>query len=143
MRYRFKCADNSFEGIFSEHVLEHFYVDEAGQMLRECFRILKPRGYIRLSVPDLSKCVQDYLKAKENPQSAYLGAEYIRLLTQEFLHLSVWDFDRLAYELESVGFVDVRECGFKEGSDSNMLFDLESRREDSFYIEGRKPPTPS
>ncbi|WP_394997670.1 class I SAM-dependent methyltransferase [uncultured Helicobacter sp.] len=139
MRYPFKCDDDSFEGIFSEHVLEHFYVDDARRILQECFRVLKPRGCIRLSIPDVSQCVRDYLKAKERVESAHLAAECVRLLTQEFLHLSVWDFERLAYELESVGFVEVRQCGFREGSDSNMLFDLESRSDESFYIEGKKP----
>ncbi len=120
-------------------MLEHFYVDDARRILQECFRVLKPRGCIRLSIPDASQCVRDYLKAKERVESAHLAAERVRLLTQEFLHLSVWDFERLAYELESVGFVEVRQCGFREGSDSNMLFDLESRSDESFYIEGKKP----
>lgn len=137
-RYPFKCDDDCFDGIFSEHVLEHFYIDDARQILQECYRILKPDCVLRLSIPDLSYSINSYLESKKDKNNAYFGAEYVRLLTQEYLHLSVWDYDRLAYELGSVGFSDVRSCVFRQGSDKNLLFDLESRKAESFYIEAKK-----
>lgn len=139
MRYPFLCNNDSFDGIFSEHVIEHFYIDDVRHVLQECYRILKSQCYIRLSLPDLFCCVQEYLISKENPKSAYLGAECVRLLTQEYLHLSVWDFDRMAYELDSIGFVDIKRCQFGEGRDKNIIFDLEVRKSESFYIEAKKP----
>lgn len=66
------------------------------------------------------------------------STERVRLLTQEFLHLSVWDYERLAYELDSIGFVNVRQCTFGKGSNEDLLFDLKERAFESFYIEAMK-----
>lgn len=49
---RLEFEDNTFDFIYSEHVLEHFFLDEALDLLRECYRILKPNGVIRIVVPD-------------------------------------------------------------------------------------------
>ncbi len=44
--------DNSVDGIFSSHMIEHFDCFQAINFLKECFRSLKPGGVLRLSVPD-------------------------------------------------------------------------------------------
>jgi predicted SAM-dependent methyltransferase len=44
--------DNTFDFIYTEHVLEHFFLNEAFDLLGECYRILKPNGVIRIVVPD-------------------------------------------------------------------------------------------
>ncbi len=44
--------DNSLSFIFSSHTMEHLYVDEAIKLLEECRRVLKPSGYMRLTLPD-------------------------------------------------------------------------------------------
>lgn len=49
---RLEFEDNTFDFIYSEHVLEHFFLDEACDLLKECYRILKPNGVIRIIVPD-------------------------------------------------------------------------------------------
>ncbi len=49
---RLKYNDNTFDFIFSEHFFEHLFMDEAVELLRECHRILKPHGVIRIVVPD-------------------------------------------------------------------------------------------
>lgn len=53
---------NSFDIIYSSHVLEHFKLPQKDNFLSECFRILKPQGVIRLVVPDLEKIVRSYLE---------------------------------------------------------------------------------
>jgi len=63
--------DNSFDVLFHSHVLEHFPKEKAPHFLKECFRVLKPEGIIRIVVPDLENIVDEYkrlLKANlENP----------------------------------------------------------------------------
>ncbi|MDJ0742753.1 MAG: methyltransferase domain-containing protein [Xenococcaceae cyanobacterium MO_167.B27] len=44
--------DNTFDFIFSEHFLEHLFMDEALELLKEFHRILKPYGVLRIIVPD-------------------------------------------------------------------------------------------
>lgn len=49
---RLEFEDNTFDFIFSEHFLEHLFLDEAIELLKECYRILKPNGVVRIVVPD-------------------------------------------------------------------------------------------
>lgn len=138
LRYPLKCPNECFLGVFSEHVLEHLYIDESLNLLKEIHRILKPNGTLRLSVPSLEFRVQCYLDAKKDQASTPLATEHIRKLTQEFLHLSVWDFDRLYYALQEIGFRDIQKSSFGRGRDSKLIFDLEDRAYESLYIEANK-----
>ena len=46
--------DDSIEFIYSCHMLEHIYVYEAIVVLRECHRVLRPGGYVHLTLPDFN-----------------------------------------------------------------------------------------
>ncbi len=139
MRYPFKCPNDVFDGVFTEHVLEHFYIDDARALLKEIYRILKPNGTLRLSVPDLGFRIQEYLKDKQNDSTKAYASEHIRKLTQEYLHLSVWDYERLYYECERIGFVDIALSQFGNGRDKNLIFDLKEREYETLYVEASKP----
>ena len=56
-------ADNTFDFIFSEHFLEHFFMDEALELLKEFNRILKPYGVLRTVVPDADLRTYDNIEA--------------------------------------------------------------------------------
>lgn len=58
-------ADESFDAVYSSHVLEHFEPSAAAQLLRECLRILRPDGIARLVVPDLEAIARLYLQSLE------------------------------------------------------------------------------
>ncbi|HLY80496.1 MAG TPA: methyltransferase domain-containing protein [Caulobacteraceae bacterium] len=49
----FPLGDGGFGFVFSEHMIEHIGYAEAGAMLRECHRVLRPGGVIRIVTPDL------------------------------------------------------------------------------------------
>ena len=57
--------DNSFNVVYSSHVLEHFTKLDAIHFIKECYRVLKYKGLIRIVVPDLEQIVREYLKAIE------------------------------------------------------------------------------
>ncbi|HEX6044447.1 MAG TPA: methyltransferase domain-containing protein [Pyrinomonadaceae bacterium] len=57
--------ENSFDVVYHSHVLEHFARSEANAFLRECHRVLKKRGVIRIVVPDLESLARTYLHALE------------------------------------------------------------------------------
>lgn len=51
----------SFSAAYAAHVLEHMTPAEAGDLLRECRRVLRPAGIVRVVVPDLERIARDYL----------------------------------------------------------------------------------
>jgi SAM-dependent methyltransferase len=55
-------ADGAFDVVYSSHVLEHFPQKTSERILREAWRILKPRGIVRVVVPDLESTCREYLR---------------------------------------------------------------------------------
>jgi predicted SAM-dependent methyltransferase len=45
-------AENSIDAILAEHVWEHLTLEQGLTAARNCFRFLKPGGYLRAAVPD-------------------------------------------------------------------------------------------
>lgn len=59
--------DNKFDVIYHSQVLEHFPREKTPHFIKECFRVLKPGGIMRIVVPDLENIVNEYKKIlKEN-----------------------------------------------------------------------------
>lgn len=60
-------SDNYFDVVYHSQVLEHFQKTEAEFFIRECFRVLKKGGIIRIVVPDLENIAKEYIRLiKEN-----------------------------------------------------------------------------
>ena len=55
--------DSSFHVVYHSHVLEHFSKMDGLKFLRECFRVLRNNGIIRVAVPDLEQIARVYLEA--------------------------------------------------------------------------------
>lgn len=54
--------DDHFEVLYHSQVLEHFPKDKAPFFIKECWRVLKPGGIMRVVVPDLENIVNEYIK---------------------------------------------------------------------------------
>lgn len=65
-------SDKSFCFIYAEHLFEHLTLDEALNMLRECYRVLQPQGILRLSMPDLDFLIQLYLHPEAEMHRKYI-----------------------------------------------------------------------
>lgn len=63
----FPFPDGSFDVVYHSNVLEHIRREDAPSFMRECCRILKPRGILRVAMPDLEQICRLYL---ENLQRA-------------------------------------------------------------------------
>lgn len=139
LRFPFNCPDNICDGVYSSHTLEHLYPDKAYQLLNEILRILKPNAWLRISVPDLERLVKFYNK-EVVLQEYTCGAEAISHYTQNWGHHSAWDEELLTYALKSIGFVNIRKVNYGiEGSDSRLIKEQESRKEESLIMEAQKP----
>lgn len=118
----FRVPDSTFDYLFSEHQVEHISFLEGNFMLRECFRVLKPGGVLRVSTPDLEALLGLYNKNLNEAQQAY-----IRFITDRFIlgaadynptlvinnafrnwgHQFIYDAFTLAKAMERAGFKNV------------------------------------
>jgi predicted SAM-dependent methyltransferase len=57
--------DDTFDVVYHSHVLEHFSKTAAESFLKECRRVLRPQGVLRVVVPDLEQIARTYLTALE------------------------------------------------------------------------------
>lgn len=67
--------DGDCDACYSAHVLEHMDPEEAGRFLRECHRVTRPGGVVRIVVPDLEDIARAYLDALRRTQAGDPAAE--------------------------------------------------------------------
>jgi len=107
---------NSVDSIYSTHMFEHFYPDELQLLLRECLRVLKPGGGIRLIVPNLASAISAY----SQKQSAWfddsfprhfdsLGGRFSNFVFCDGQHRTAFDFSYLSEVLREAGFREVEK----------------------------------
>lgn len=77
----FPIEDESFNFIFSEHMFEHLTYQQGKNMLSECYRVLKPGGVLRLSLPTLGFLFNLYMLG-DNVEGVYY--EYIKWAMESF-----------------------------------------------------------
>lgn len=61
IKQKLPFEDNSVDVVYHSHLLEHLDKVEGSKFIKECFRILKPKGVIRIAVPDLEQICREYL----------------------------------------------------------------------------------
>lgn len=138
-----RCSDDYWDGIYTEHMLEHLSYPAAVKVLREMRRTLRPGRWARIIVPNLKLYVAFYNGDRSNSEFSEQfvhGAQAISFLTQHFGHISTWDGALLTTVLSELGYVNVREVEFGVGTDPALIRDSEGRRWESVYVEAQKPP---
>jgi hypothetical protein len=66
-------GDNSVEGIFSYHNLEHIYDYEVPIALGEFLRVLKPEGRLMLVVPDMQRAAEWVARGDMDEEPLYIS----------------------------------------------------------------------
>jgi hypothetical protein len=148
--------EDSCQGLFCSHTLEHLSLVDFRRALSNSFSILKPGGIFRILVPDLEKYSRRYLDAldmgiqsasiqfmnetllgmNERPRKA---KDHISSIFGNSHHLWMWDYHSLSKELADVGFSHVRNCSFSDCEDKMFRYVEERGRfTDAVAIECRK-----
>jgi len=144
----FPYQQGQVEAIYSSHMLERLYYDQALGVLRECHRVMQPGGVIRLALPDGREWAR--LLIDSAPDDAEAGFKFSDNLHMQPFHAPSRR-ERLVSKfasgphrwqptvalvtrmLQDGGFTDVRECSFLDGK----LPDLASveHREKGLFVE--------
>jgi len=138
--------DNSVDLIFNEHFLEHLTVEDGIKALCDFRRILRPKGVIRIAMPDLKTVIDEYLDPNWK-QRAWLSkfgmshvqtqAELININFHAWGHKYLYNKEELERRLREVGFYEIRFCKWRE-SCLYELNDLETRDESTLIVEAVK-----
>ena len=131
-RYKLSCPDNYWEGVFSEHTIEHFHYSDCLGLFKELHRTMKQGAWLRICVPGLDQVLSNVDRQPTNKAIAIYN------LTQNYGHVSVWDADLMAAVLNDAGFTAVHEARYMQGSDHRLLQDSVDRSGQSLYMEAQK-----
>jgi len=159
---KFPSSNSTFHCVFSEHLIEHLTLDQGKNMLREIFRILKPRGKVRIATPDLKFLIRLY-----NPKKSAVQKKYIKWTITEnyhqvnedresyvinnffraWSHQFIYDFETLKSVLEEIGFININRFKPGKSRDPNLknieshwkAIGIDFNNLESMVAEGTKP----
>jgi SAM-dependent methyltransferase len=122
----FPFGDATFDWVYCEHFIEHFFPAETVTWLTEMKRLLKPGGHVRISTPDLRKYVRGYLE----PDNGFF-AEHYELLDHalgRFVRRDSEDLPAWGLEFADRYCVDETEVPRRPGFMVNQIFHLWGHR---------------
>jgi predicted SAM-dependent methyltransferase len=138
-------SDGNVQYIYSSHTFEHFSYEDSLALSKECFRVLKPGGAIRIAVPDLGLIVKEYLSDPAPLAShTFLSRLSLSHSLRDILHpgshhSQMFDSRSLIHLLGSAGFVAPEVKSYRQSVLPDIeQIELEVRRGESLYVEAKK-----
>jgi predicted SAM-dependent methyltransferase len=121
LTYGIPLGDACVDYVYSSHLLEHLEETDARALLRECSRVLRPGGVVRICVPSLSRrveimkaAIEAYERGDSERIQAFVATSRIGFVsTSRNRHM--YDFAGLRALLLEVGFRNVEERQFQQG----------------------------
>jgi len=131
---RFPIPDSSFKYAFSSHVIEHLYVEQALQCMKEVHRVLAPGGIVRVAVPDLDRMVSQY---DVNRPNDFCNAIF-ESGSKRDKNRHHWMYNKKSMRdlLVTAGFKKVTIEKFRSGKCAEV--ELIDNREDSLFMEAER-----
>jgi SAM-dependent methyltransferase len=148
--------DESCQGVYASHVLEHLALEDFHKALQNTYRILRKAGVFRLVVPDLERSAREYitrLDGGEPNANAYFLREttlgcvnrdrgligLAKKLFNTSAHLWMWDETSMTKALQDHGFRQIRRCRFGDCEDTMFsLVEERGRFENAVAMEARR-----
>lgn len=134
--------DNSVDYIYTSHFLEHVRKNEAITIIKECYRVLKPQGWIRIVVPDFKLLVNKYMKNELSVEDFLkaLGMDskksFFNFLYSKDRHKFMYDFQSLNTLLIICRFKNIIQKRFRESTIPDI--DILDNRKESLHIDAQK-----
>jgi SAM-dependent methyltransferase len=147
--------DESCQGAYASHVLEHLALKDFHKALQNTHRILRKGGIFRLVVPDLECSAREYIAGLDHGEpnantvflrATHLGCEsrdpgFMGLARKLFAlpHLWMWDESSMTQALNDHGFRQIRRCHFGDCEDAMFsLVEDSGRFEKALGMEARR-----
>ena len=113
--------DNSVDLIYVSHVLEYFDRTEVINIINKWKNKLKPKGILRLAVPDFKNITKLYQENKI-PLDSFLGPLYgkMEMDGKTIYHKTTYDFDSLKLVLNKCGFTNIDYYDWRQTEHSNF-----------------------
>ena len=147
LRCRLPFADNSCSHIYSEHLIEHLDFDEGMALLRECRRVLRPDGVLRIATPDLDALIEAYggdwrgQDWVQWPCHSWIDSR-ARMLNTAFYswgHRYLFGGEELEARLTQLGFDRCERCEIGESRHETLRL-LETRLDSRLIYEAWASP---
>jgi predicted SAM-dependent methyltransferase len=145
IRKKLPDGDSSVDFIYCSNVLEHFEKYEALNILKECKRVLKSKGIMRIVLPDLNKIIK-YRSEANTFNREFFGFDkdlYVGIMGRIKMffirgHKWMYDKDSARNLLKEAGFKNIYIRGFRKGLCPNLeKLDLKMHQDLGLYIEAR------
>ncbi|MCC8146526.1 MAG: methyltransferase domain-containing protein [Bacteroidales bacterium] len=125
---KFPFPDSSFRYVFSEHLFEHLSYKGGKNMLQEVYRVLKPQGIFRLTMPGLEFLIKLYEEKDNELYDQYIDWSIssfapgikedfeqekvppmfiVNNFMRFFAHKMIYDKETITYLLKKTGFKNV------------------------------------
>ena len=134
-------ADNSCDIIVCHAIICCVKYHDIEKVLSEFYRVLKPNGVVRISLPDIISGFDAYKNNNINffPNSEDLDKRFSAWLTWYSQSASLLTSKALQYKLNNVGFDNVSETKFKQTVYSNeKIYELDTRKNEFYFMEAEK-----
>jgi predicted SAM-dependent methyltransferase len=139
-----RLDDNVVDLMLSSHMLEHLNWNDGLAFLKEAYRVLKPGGVLRLSVPDAEKIIKYYNEDKLqtfdelNVVSRQNPCQSFKLWSLLFEgHKIAYDWQSLSTIAKLAGF-KVERKKFNEGNSQIIAETMDFLPDLSLYVEMHK-----
>lgn len=149
LRREILLDENSCELIYSSHFFEHLEYADSLRLLRQCYRLLRPGGIFRISLPDFKGACAAYLKddysyfdlvdsdvflSEVEPETLTL-IDYVNFAVyQSGEHKRVYDEEKVVRVLKKIGFTSVSVSSYEIEIDPPSPL----RVNYSFYVQATK-----
>ncbi|HEY6472164.1 MAG TPA: methyltransferase domain-containing protein [Acidimicrobiales bacterium] len=144
--------DRTVSAIYSSHMLEHMYFDDARRVLSECYRVCGEGAVLRLALPDTLLFARELVEAGDDedgkaalhynemlrtyPNARPTGPRRVAFAGGSNWHK--WQPTRglVRSMLADAGFKEIKEFEYRVGTLPEL--DIVEVREDSMFFEARR-----